>query len=81
MGFFSDDEDKGFDNLEAGDKVIATEDIGGGIFGCEVDKGTQGVISEVDGGGLFGGRTLTVHFQNGATVDCDPSSGLQYLHS
>ena len=79
MGFFGDDYNKDFSSLEAGDKVIATKDVGETMFGHEVDKGTHGVVTEVDEGGFFGSKSLIVQFNNGPTVNCDESDGIEFL--
>lgn len=52
--------------INRGDRVIATEPLGGIIFST-VPKGTKGVVSDVEG--ILSIR-YTVHFENGCTETC-----------
>lgn|GEM_PF-5782501 len=53
--------------IKVGDRVIATEKIGG-IFFTHVPQGTHGVVTEDQGGWLT--RYYRVDFDNGATESC-----------
>lgn len=57
-------------SLNKGDRVIATKDIGG--FFTDVRKGTEGVVTAVEGGAVFKAR-YQISFSNGANVQCDDS--------
>lgn len=50
--------------FEKGDRVIATEDLGGGFFGSNVPKGTEGVVTNVEDG-MFSAPKFFVSFENG----------------
>lgn len=64
-------------NLEKGDRVIATEPISVGFI-ATVDKGTEGVIVEVDTF-LFSMPTYRVKWENGDTSNSAEDRQLEAL--